>query len=59
MDDIKIEIYRTLETYTDEQIIDQMKKTQAMEMQLALCDKFEIVREDGHASVYMLGMTHG
>jgi len=57
MDDLRIEIYRTLSTYTDEEIISQMRKTPAMETQLALCEKFEIIREGNKASVYMLTNT--
>ena len=50
------QMYKTLATYTDEQVIEQMKKTPATHDQLALTSRFEIrVSDDGlHKEVWAM-----
>lgn len=40
------QMYKTLSTYSDEQVIDQMKKSPAHADQLAATPKFEIIVSD-------------
>ena len=50
------QMYKTLATYTDDEVIDQMKKTEAMRKQLAYTPKFQIlISDDGiYKEVYAI-----
>lgn len=50
----KICVYKTSAVFTDEVILEQMKAEPHMKSQLAIMDKFEIIRNNGFASVNFL-----